>query len=120
VFKYMFSSGCLGRGVSRRQARAAGGGAGDERANELGLGRRAQGGGGLIHCKPRVTVDADPTVSGRQGALGPLLAQAGSRFPGPGPGCGLVRGEAPRAGVWPCWAGLRWAVLGPILAYWVG
>jgi hypothetical protein len=63
----------------------------------------------------RTAVGFDPTAAERGRARGPLLAQAGSRFPGPGPGCGLVRGEASRAGVLPRWAGPRWAILGSIL-----
>jgi hypothetical protein len=50
-------------------------------------------------------------------ARGPLSAQAERGFPGPGPGCGLVRGQAPARARWPCWAGpsgLFWAGLDKI------
>jgi hypothetical protein len=46
----------------------------------------------------RTAIRSDPTAAGGFGDAGLLLAQAACRFPGPGPGCGLVRGSAtPRA-----------------------
>jgi hypothetical protein len=51
----------------------------------------------LTRRDQRATVDRDRTVAVDPQACGPLLAQAGCGFPGPGPGCGLVRGSAPRA-----------------------
>jgi hypothetical protein len=108
----------------RRRAEERGGGrsgCGEQERNALGLGQHAHRGWVLIHRNPRVTVGSDPTATDRSRARGPLTAQAGSDFPGPGPGCGLVRGSAlPRARfrvgpgqVWPFWAPF-WTGLGRV------
>jgi hypothetical protein len=81
----------------------------------LGFSERRARPGVLTRRNRRATVDYDRTVAVVPRACGTLPAQAGHRFPGPGPGCGLVRGSAPRARgcrVELGHFGLFWAVLG--------
>jgi hypothetical protein len=66
--------------------------------------------GVLIRRDQRATVDRDRTIAVVPRVCGPLLAQARRRFPGPGPGCGLVRGSAPHTRV--VARVLGWAALG--------
>jgi hypothetical protein len=65
--------------------------------SELGF-RRRDGEGFLFRRDARAAVDRDRTVEVDPRATGPLLAQAGRKKGGPGPGCLARKRERPRVG----------------------